>query len=624
MHIKNLTWLVILAAVLLTPPAGSAQTPASAPGASARQAVSGEAVYQQRCAQCHEQATGRVPPRAAIQNMTSVRILRTLDFGAMMTVAYPMRRDEREAVATFLGTPDPEPGPRPEAFCRDRSVTLGDLSKSTWNGWSPGPDNSRFVPADLAKLSAAQVPKLELKWAFGFQGDISAFGQPTVIGNQIFVGSASGLVHALRADSGCLQWVYQANGPIRAAIVAEPLGNSHALLFGDLTGWFYALDAATGKELWKKRPEAHEAVRISAPPLVHNGLVMIPIASWEETRSINPDYPCCTFQGSITALRLRDGAQAWKTYMVPRRAEVTGKTSVGTPTLGPSGVGVWATPTIDVKRRRMYVTTGNNYSKPSTDTSDAVIALDLDTGRIVWTRQAMTEDVYNSACVQATKGPSCPEGNGPDFDFGSPAILARTSTGRELLLAGQKAGIVWAFDPDKEGAVVWQTRVGQGGINGGVQWGMASDGEHVYATVSDTVITRTASATMLDGKVGGGLTALRIADGARAWYAAPAPCAPTIANCSPAQPAAVTAIPGVVFAGSLDGHLRAYAAKDGRVIWDVDTVREYQTVNGVKAKGGAIDGPGAIVANGMVLVNSGYTRAGGIAGNVLLAFAPGE
>jgi polyvinyl alcohol dehydrogenase (cytochrome) len=604
--------------------ATSLLAPALAHGASAGQPPSGEAIYTQRCAQCHEQAQGRVPPRAAIEQMTSARILRTLDFGAMMTVAYPLRRDEREAVANFLGRHEPEPGPGPEAFCRDRSVTLGDLKKRSWNGWSPTADNSRFVPADVARLTAAQVPALKLKWAFGFAGDISAFGQPTVIGNQVFVGSAGGMVHALRADSGCLQWVYQANGPIRAAIVAAPLGKSHALLFGDLTGWFYALDAATGKELWKNRPEAHEAVRISAPPLVHDGLVMIPIASWEETRAINPEYPCCTFQGSLTALRLRDGTQAWKTYLAPTRAEATGKTSVGTSSFGPSGVGVWATPTIDLKRRRIYVTTGNNYSRPHTATSDAVVALDLDTGRIVWTRQAMTEDVYNSSCIQATRGPSCPEGNGPDFDFGSPAILARTASGRELLLAGQKAGIVWAFDPDKEGAVVWQTRVGVGGTNGGVQWGMASDGERVYATVSDTVITRTASATMLDGTRGGGLTALRIEDGFKVWYAAPAPCSGTIANCSPAQPAAVTAIAGVVFAGSLDGHLRAYDVRDGTVVWDVDTVREYDTVNGVKARGGAIDGPGAVVANGMVLVNSGYTRAGGIAGNVLLAFAPGR
>jgi polyvinyl alcohol dehydrogenase (cytochrome) len=306
--------------------------------------------------------------------------------------------------------------------------------------------------------------------------------------------------------------------------------------------------------------------------------------------------------------------------MVPRRAEVTGRTPLGTTTLGPSGVGVWSTPTLDLRRNRLYITTGNNYSSPATGTSDAVMALDLDTGRIVWTSQALPNDVYNSNCSPLTRSPGCPEENGPDYDFGSPAMLVRTAAGRELLLAGQKSGIVWAFDPDRNGAVVWQTRVGSGGINGGVQWGMASDGELVYATVSDAVGTIVDGQRMPDPKVGGGLTALRVADGAIAWRAAPVPCGP-VPQCSPAQPAAVTAIPGVVFAGSLDGHLRAYSSRDGSVVWDVDTVREYDTVNGVKAKGGAIDGPGAIVVNGMVLVNSGYTRQGGIPGNVLLAFA---
>jgi polyvinyl alcohol dehydrogenase (cytochrome) len=402
-----------------------------------------------------------------------------------------------------------------------------------------------------------------------------------------------------------------------------PLGNQHLLLFGDLTGWFYALDAVSGQEVWTKRPDEHEAVRLSAPPLVHNGVVMIPVASWEETRSLNNEYPCCTFRGSIAALRLRDGAEVWKTYTVARRAEITGKTPLGTNTLGPSGVGVWSTPTLDVRRNRLYITTGNNYSSPPTDTSDAVIALDLDNGRVVWTSQALPNDVYNSNCNPINKGPGCPAENGPDYDFGSPAMLVRVAGGRELLLAGQKAGIVWAFDPDRNGAVVWQTRVGTGGINGGVQWGMASDGELVYATVSDAVATTINGQRAPDPKVGGGLTALRVTDGSRAWFAAPPPCG-SVPACSPAQPAAVTAIPGVVFAGSLDGHLRAYAARDGAVLWDVDTVREYDTVNGVKARGGAIDGPGAVVVNGMVLVNSGYTRQGGIPGNVLLAFGPAD
>jgi polyvinyl alcohol dehydrogenase (cytochrome) len=587
----------------------------------AAQRVSGEAVYQRRCAACHDKpADGRTPSVNTLQAMTATRILRTLDFGAMMTIAYQLRRDEREAVARFLGKPGGDTPPAAAAFCRDRSVTIDAGNAAAWNGWSPSRDNARFASAALAGLTAAQVPTLTLKWAFGFDGDISAFSQPTVIGKQVFIGSAGGVVHALHADSGCLQWTFQANGPIRSAIVAAPSEGKQLLLFGDLTGWFYGLDAANGQLVWRKRPDEHEAVRISAPPVVHDGIAYVAIASWEESRSLNPEYPCCTFRGSVSALRVRDGSLVWKTFTIPTPASPTGKTAVGTPTFGPSGAAVWAAPTLDVTRRRLYVTTGNNYSVPATNTSDSIVALDVDSGRIVWAKQVQPSDVYNSACSTTPVGATCPEGNGPDYDFGSPAILVSTTGGRELLLAGQKSGVVWAVDPDKNGEVMWETRVGQGGINGGVQWGMASDGEYVYAAASDAVATRTATARILDPKVGGGLTALKIADGSTVWRAAPPPCTDR-PNCSPAQSAALTAIPGVVFSGSLDGHLRAYSTRDGAVIWDVDTIRSYDTVNGVTASGGAIDGPGAVVSGGMVFVNSGYMRFGGTPGNVLLAFA---
>jgi polyvinyl alcohol dehydrogenase (cytochrome) len=585
------------------------------------QNLSGEAIYKRRCAACHDKpADGRTPSVNTLQAMTATRILRTLDFGAMMTIAYQLRRDEREAVASFVGKPGGDAPPSAAAFCRDRSVTIDVGNAPVWNGWSPTRDNARFAPAALAGLSADQVPRLKLKWAFGFDGDISAFSQPTVIGNQVFIGSAGGVVHALRADTGCLQWTFQANGPIRSAIVAAPGDGTHLLLFGDLTGWFYALDASNGQLVWRKRPDDHEAVRVSAPPLVHDGIAYVAVASWEESRSLNPEYPCCTFRGSIVAMRVRDGSIVWKTHTIPATAAPTGKTSIGTPTFGPSGAAVWGAPTLDLKRRRLYVTTGNNYSTPATATSDSIMALDLESGRIVWSKQVLPSDVYNSACSTTPVGATCPEGNGPDYDFGSPAILVSTTGGRELLLAGQKSGVVWAFDPDKNGEVMWETRVGQGGINGGVQWGMASDGEFVYAAASDAVATRTATARILDPKVGGGLTALRIADGSPVWRAAPPPCTDR-PNCSPAQSAALTAIPGVVFSGSLDGHLRAHSTRDGSVIWDVDTIRSYDTVNGLTASGGAIDGPGAVVSGGMVFVNSGYMRFGGAPGNVLLAFA---
>jgi polyvinyl alcohol dehydrogenase (cytochrome) len=253
--------------------------------------------------------------------------------------------------------------------------------------------------------------------------------------------------------------------------------------------------------------------------------------------------------------------------------------------------------------------------------SDAVLAMEIKTGRILWSKQVTPGDVFSGACT----GGSCP---GPDFDFGSSVLLDKLPDGREVLLAGQKSGVVYALDPDRKGEILWQTRVGKGGTNGGVQWGMASDGQKVYAAVSD-LVRKAPPGTVVqvglppDPTQGGGLTALRIANGEKAWYAAPPPCGQK-SPCSPAQPAALTLIPGVVFSGSVDGHLRAFATEDGRVVWDVDTARDYQTVNGVRAKGGSLDGAGPVIAGGMIFVNSGYARNGGLAGNVLLAFAPEE
>ena len=390
-----------------------------------------------------------------------------------------------------------------------------------------------------------------------------------------------------------------------------PLGSGHVLLFGDQTGWFYAISAETGKELWKKRIDDHDTARLTATAVVNDGVVYAPVASWEETRSNNPDYICCSFRGSVVAMRIKDGSQVWKSWMVGETKE-SGKTPAGKVKTGPSGASIWSTPTIDLKRKLMYVTTGDNFSLPATDTSDALVALDLATGKIMWSKQVTENDVS-------------PSERGPDFDFGSAAMMVKTPEGKDLLVAGQKSGIVYAFDPDKKGELVWQVRVGKGGSNGGVQWGTASDGRYVFAATSDKVSTRSTGpdgqmVRTFDKTKGGGLTALRIADGSQVWFTKPEDC--TAPGCSPAQSAAVTALPGIVFSGSYDGHLRAYSAEDGKVLWDFDTLKTFPTVNGVPAKGGALDGGGPVVVNGMVLVNSGYPRFGGLPGNVLLAFTP--
>jgi polyvinyl alcohol dehydrogenase (cytochrome) len=582
-------------------------------------AVSGEAVYQKHCASCHDSATERTPPRAALKQLSVQRILRTLDFGVMINIAYVLNREEREAVANYLGVQRPDAPVPPQAYCANRAVNIGPSPSPSWNGWGPDLTNTRYTAT--SGITLGQIGKLKLKWAYGFDGDVSAFGAPTVLGHTLFIGSAGGGVQALSTDNGCVRWFYQASGPVRSAPVAVPIGSNHALVFTDLTGWAYGLEAETGKLLWKKRPEQHESTRLTGTAAVSNGVVFIPAASWEETRASNPDYRCCTFRGSVTALRAKDGTEVWKTYTIRETPKAIEKGSKGVGTWGPSGAGVWGSPTLDTKRGLLYVTTGDNYSSPATDLSDAVLALDLKTGRIVWSKQVSPGDVFSGAC----SGGACP---GPDYDFGSSALIEKLPNGRDVLLAGQKSGVVFALDPDRKGEILWQTRVGKGGTNGGVQWGMASDGQKVYAAVSD-LVRKAPPGTVVqvglppDPTQGGGLTALRIANGEKAWYAAPAACTQR-SPCSPAQPAALTAIPGVVFSGSVDGHLRAFATEDGRVLWDFDTARDYQTVNGVRAKGGSLDGAGPVIAGGMVFVNSGYARNGGMAGNVLLAFAPAE
>ena len=543
-----------------------------------------------------------------------------MDFGSMGSVATTLRRDERDAVAAYLGVAGGnETAAIPaKAYCADRTVKLASQPKTEWNGWSPSATNTRYQPRDAAGLTTDQVRRLKLKWAYGFEGDILAFAQPTVLDRYLFVGSAGGLVQALNIESGCVQWVFQAAAPVRAAILAVPLGDKHALLFGDQNGWFYSLDAETGRLLWKKMVEPNESVRFTGAAVAYQGTVFLGVASWEEGRTTNPDYPCCTFRGVVAALRIKDGSQVWKTYTIREKPKQTGKNQ-----WGPSGASVWGAPTLDTKRGLLYVTTGDNFSEPATSLSDAVLALELTTGRIVWSKQTTPGDVWNTACSQ--KG-GCP---GPDYDYGSSVLLEKLDNGRELLLAGQKSGVVYALDPDRKGELVWQVRVAKGGINGGVQWGMASDGQKVYAATSDVVRIPGTNADPLDPRPrpldatkGGGLTALRLGTGEKVWYTPPAACG-SKPGCSPAQSAAVTAIPGVVFSGSLDGHLRAYSSEEGRILWDFDTVREYETVNGVPGSGGSLNGPGAVVVGGMVFVNSGYGRAG-IAGNVLLAFKPEE
>lgn len=594
------------------------------------QEQSGDSLYQKNCAQCHDAGVGRAPSRDALRAMRPEQVLAAMETGPMISMAVNIPVDGRRAIASFItGKQFGNPlvtTPSPQAMCSAASDAKFDPAAGpSWTGWGSNTSNTRFQSAAAAGITADQVPRLKLKWAFGFPGDLNSNGHATYAGGRVFVGSPGGKVYSLDAASGCIHWYLDAGVQVRDAITVARIqtasGKMNAAFFGDAQGNVWAVDAGTGTRLWKTKADDYPVARITGSPVFYNGRLYVPVASGEEVASTVPTYACCKFRGSLTALDAATGRQIWKTYTIDDLPRPTRKNSAGVQLWGPSGAPIWSTPAIDTKLNVIYVTTGDNYSEPGTNTSDAFMAIDLNTGRKLWTRQMTANDAYTSACRMPDRT-NCPDVNGPDFDFGASPILVTLANGKRVLVAGQKSGMVHALDPDNKGAILWQVRVGKGGTMGGVQWGSASDGSNIYVANSDIkrIMLTYSSMTDTDASQGGGMYALKLENGERMWYTPPPGCGER-KRCSPAQSAAVSAIAGVAFSGSVDGHLRAYSAADGSIIWDYDTVRPYRTVNGVEARGGSLDGPGPVIAGGMLFVNSGYATAGGQPGNVLLAFS---
>jgi polyvinyl alcohol dehydrogenase (cytochrome) len=545
----------------------------------------------------------------------------------MKSQAAPLSGDERMKIANFLGTAVTverrreeiaNPCPAGAAWQNGPGQTQG------WTSWGGGLANTRFLPANEAGLQGDAVPRLALKWAFAFPDTSTLRSQPAVYRGRIFVGSQDGSVYALDAVTGCVHWTTTVQSQVRSGIATGEIAGNPAIFFGDSAGYVYALDGTTGKQLWRMRPDDHPASTVTATPVFYQGRLYVGAASREEALSVSSSYLCCTFRGSESALDAANGKTIWKRYMIPEVAKQRAKTKRGTAAFGPSGAGVWTAPTLDPERDTMYVTTGDNYSDPATSMSDAVVALRLSGGEILWSKHLTAKDAWNSSCQLPGKV-NCPDSDGPDFDFASSAILVSLPTGQRALLLGQKSAVVYAVDPDRKGQTLWQARIGEGGTVGGIEWGPASDGRNVYVALSDIrfdVALKSGSndrTYQLNPNKGGGMFAFRVDNGERIWQTPPPGCGDR-RPCSPAQSAAITAIPGAVFSGSEDGHLRAYSTANGHIIWDFDTAREFKTVNGVPGHGGAIDVAGPVVSGGMLYSLSGYPARGGMGGNVLLAF----
>jgi polyvinyl alcohol dehydrogenase (cytochrome) len=582
----------------------------------------GAGLYAQRCAQCHDTGLPRTPTRRVLNGLAPERILSALETGTMRTQGAQLTAEERRAIAAFLtGKPVGDtPAPPPLKTC---STTLSGTGASTWNGWGVTLSNDRFQRDAAANLTAADVPRLKVKWAFGFPGDRAAAVQPSIAGRRVFVASVPGRVYALDLKEGCVYWTFDADTQVRTAVEVGDAGGVAAAFFGDVGGTVYSVDASTGRLRWRRHVDDHPVTRVTGTPKLYGARLYVPVSSVEEFAAADPHYPCCTFRGSVVALDAGTGEVVWKTYVIADPPKPTRTNKLGTQLYGPSGAAIWSSPTIDEKTSALYVGTGDSYSDPPAATSDAIVALDLKTGAIKWSQQMTANDAYNLAC-NLPDSTNCPNAKGPDVDFGSPPILVTLASGKRALVVGQKSGVVHALDPDDKGHVLWSTRIGRGGALGGVEWGSAADTSNIYVPLSDITFKpgglEAGNALTVDPAVGGGMFALRLSDGKEAWHTPPPGCEGR-RNCSPAQSAPPALISGVVFSGSVDGHLRGYSTKDGRIVWDFNTAQEFAAVNGVKARGGSIDVGGPAIADGILLTTSGCSQWGGLAGNVLLAFS---
>lgn len=578
-------------------------------------AAAGAAIYAERCAACHDHARERIPPRIMISTVRSPEeVIGALTTGVMREQAKGLSAEDTKALAVYLTGREPE-AEQPDLSANRCQAPGGPLrpGPADWNGWGRDERNTRFHPS--SGLDADSVPRLKLKWAFAYPGR-SVNGQAVVVGGRLFGGGSAGTVFSLDARTGCTHWSYRAAAGVRTAVVigstsrdrTEPL----AAFFGGDRAMVYAVDAASGHELWSVRIDEHPIARVLGTPKLFRGMLYVPVSSNESTAAGSPNYPCCSFRGKVIALNPATGREIWRSEAITGAFQPGRIKENGDAILGPAGAAIFSSPTIDAERGVLYVGTGNAYTNHPETGSDAIHAFRLDNGHSDWSHQVLAGDVWIAGCLGKPPRGNCPSPLGVDYGFASSPVLVEREGRNPVLVVGSKSGILYALDPDRRGAPLWQTELARGNMNGAILWGSAVVGDRVFVATSEY--------DYLSGEGTGALAAVNVKNGRVIWRtpAPPRPCVWGNKRCAQAQVGAVTAIPGVAFAGSLDGRVRAYSSASGRILWEFDTSDSFAAVNGATATGGGIDYGGQTVANGMLFVHSGSGRQ---PGNALLAFS---
>lgn len=604
----------------------------SAQAQDARPNHPGKAVYDKYCAACHLIPGTRAPALSALQQMSAESLRFALTQGLMQQQGALVPRGEFQPLIDYLAAPDLGGGDWiAKTMCAPerRGVDLSAHQSLTMVGVDLA--STRRLTGQQSGLTSADLSKLELAWAVGFPKTTSLRASPVIIGSTLFYSAGpTGKLLALDTQSACVKWAYDAGAPLRASVSYGALGGSgkKALIFGDARGHVHTVDPMTGSLIWKADGRHDAAAGITGAPTLHGDRIIVPVSASGVGAGANPKYECCTGHGAVVALDAATGKQLW-VYHTMEDAQYTGKTnSLGVKLRGPSGAPIWASPTIDAKRGVAYVGTGQATSLPATNTSDAILAIDLNTGALKWGFQALERDVWHLGCNfdPSKTTANCPSANDSvlkDYDFGAPPVIARRKDGKEVIIAGQKSGDVWALDPDSGGKVLWRKAFGTGTPLGGVHWGLAIDGERVFAAINDPHLP------MADFKPEPGMNAIDIATGEVLWRK------PVTADCANGRKeryglcgeryglsAAPLVVDQSVIAAGIDGRIYIYDAATGNLIWQFDALRDFETVNGVPGKGGGVDSQSIAAGDGMVFIGAGYSSFGQPGGNVLLGFRP--
>jgi polyvinyl alcohol dehydrogenase (cytochrome) len=596
----------------------------AAPQMASAEHPDGESIFKLRCARCHDSGAGAAPPRIVLASMSSAAVYLALSTGQMKTQGGPMSDEDRLQVAEYItGGKVIKRLSNALRSCDVKENWFDPGKPSVGVGWGVDRTNSRLIPAHLAGLGAADVPNLRFRWAFSYPDAERAPAQPLVAAGALFVGSQNGVFYALDSHTGCVHWTFKATAEMRGAPVIrlDTTGRLRpTVYFGDLAANVYALDARTGEVVWKLKVDQHQAARIVGSVILLDNRLYVPVTAVDEI-SAGPGYKCCTGRGSIVALNANTGEVLWKRYTIPKPAVEQRRTSAGQVVLGPSGAGVWSTPVVDTARNLLYFGTGNNYSDPGDGNSDAIFALDLRNGSVRWRKQTLAGDVWNG--WTAFCGTSAAASNrqckglrteGPDIDFAAAPVLVRAPHDRDILVAGRKDGTVFGIAPDT-GEILWTTRTttNKDPYSAELYFGMMAEGNVVI------VPSTGAQGPYLGGTaqtLDSGIHALDAFTGKLLWSSRVSENCPKKEGCLGIGSAPI-GFPGIAFAGSMDGYIRAYSTRSGKVLWRYDTTREVDALNGDRVNGGAVVGNGIMVADGMLYVNSGYRER---SGNVLLAF----